>query len=111
MPDDNSPALLSTRTSELFSLHPGHPLRSGNVPDLGFKEERPALLLILPLHPPRHLMNYSFDILIMQMSSEPKHMFSALPLGWGQYGADGGGWRRGSGDLTGSCGLRKGEGA
>lgn len=36
-------------------------------------------------------MNYSFDILIMQMSSEPKHMFSALPLGWGQYGADGGG--------------------
>lgn len=54
-------------------------------------------------------MNYSFDILIMQMSFEPKHMFSALPLGWGQYGTDGGGWRSSSGDLTPSHGLWRGQ--
>lgn len=42
MPDDNSPALLFTRTPELPSLYPGYPFSSVNVPDLGFKEERPC---------------------------------------------------------------------
>lgn len=105
---DNSPASLFTRASELFSLYPGHPFRSGNVPDLGFKRGLSFSSSSL-CNPPRHLMNYSFDILIMQMSSEPKHMFSGPPLGWGQYGADGGGWRRGSGDLTQSRGPWRGQ--
>jgi hypothetical protein len=36
-------------------------------------------------------------------------MLSALPPGWGQYGADGGGWRRSSGDLDQLQVLWKGQ--